>query len=104
MYLMFKPFKSLYVQIGADCDYISRYNALGYQPATMSFYVKDDGSKAGNYAFCNVYATCKLYKVRFYVMFSHINQGWFGKEYFSMPGYPLNPRRFQLGLSIDFAN
>ncbi|WP_409448333.1 putative porin [Escherichia coli] len=25
-------------------------------------------------------------------------------NYFSMPHYPLNPRKFQIGLSIDFAN
>ena len=46
----------------------------------------------------------KLSKARFYVMFSHVNQGWFGNDYFSMPDYPLNPRRFQLGVSVDFAN
>ena len=52
-----------------------------------------------------VYMNFKLSKTRFYVMFSHVNQGLFGGDnWFSMPGYPLNPRRFQLGLSIDFAN
>ena len=37
-------------------------------------------------------------------MMSHVNQGLTGSNYFSMTHYPMNPRRFQLGLSIDFAN
>ncbi|MBP3299129.1 MAG: putative porin [Muribaculaceae bacterium] len=103
MYLHFRAFRVLDVQLGVDCDYYTRYYAPKYQPATMSFCVQQD-TKIGNYPFMNVYATCKLYKVRFYVMWSHINQGWFSHDYFSSPLYPLNPRRFQIGLSVDFAN
>lgn len=103
MYLNFRAFRVLDVQLGVDCDYYTAYYAPKYQPATMSFCVQND-VKIGNYPFMNVYATCKLYKVRFYVMWSHVNQGWFSQEYFSSPLYPLNPRRFQIGLSVDFAN
>lgn len=94
---------TLFVQLGVDCDYYTRYHAPRYQPATASFANQSD-IKLGNYPFMNVYANLKLSKVRFYVMMSHVNQGLFNKEYFSLPDYPLNPRRFQLGLSIDFAN
>ena len=104
MYLNFTAFRVLHMQIGVDCNYFTRYNAMGYQPATMSFHTLDNGTKAGNYAFANAYLTCKLYKVRFFVMLSHANQGWFSSDYFAMPGYPLNPRKFQIGLSVDFAN
>lgn len=52
----------------------------------------------------NLYLNCRLSKTTFYLMMSHINQGLTGDNYFSMPHYPMNPRRFQLGLSIDFAN
>lgn len=103
MYLWFRAFKVLQIQLGADCNYYTRYDAPSYQPATMSF-VNQDATKVGNYAFMDLYLTCKLSKVRFYVMMSHINQGWFSKDYFSMPLYPLNPRKFQIGLSIDFTN
>jgi len=58
----------------------------------------------GNYPFINVYLNCKLSKTRFFLMMSHVNQGLTGTNYFSMTGYPMNPRRFQLGVSIDFAN
>lgn len=102
MYLKFIAFKVLKIQIGIDCDYYTRYKGLQLQPATMSFHVTD--KKVGNYAFCNAYITARLYKVRFYVLYSHVNQGWFSKDYFSMPGYPVNPRRLMFGLSVDFAN
>ena len=50
-------------------------------------------------------ANMKLKKTRFFVMFSHFNQGMFGGDnYFSSPHYPLNPRRLQMGLSVDFTN
>lgn len=103
MFLNFHAFRVLEVQFGLDCNYYTRYFAPAYQPATMTFYTQDK-VKVGNYPFCNLYATCRLYKVRFFLMYSHINQGLFGKNYFAVPDYPLNPRRLQLGLSVDFAN
>lgn len=102
LYLKFK-IATLYVQLGVDCDYYTKYYAPEYQPATAAF-ANQTETKIGNYPFMNAYANLKLSKARFYVMMSHVNQGWFNNEYFSMPGYPLNPRRFQLGVSVDFAN
>lgn len=103
LYLLFKVARVLDVQLGVDCDYYTRYKAPGYQPATMLFYNQKEVD-CGNYPFMNAYINFKLSKARFYVMMSHVNQGLFGSNYFSMPHYPLNPRRFQLGVSVDFAN
>lgn len=106
MYLAFKAFRVLDLQIGIDCDYFTRYRGMTYQPATMAFCVQDkkDAFLVGNYPLCNAYITAKLYKVRFFVLWSHVNQGLFSKQYFSMPGYPIDPRRLQFGLCVDFAN
>lgn len=104
MFLQFR-IATLQVQLGVDCDYYTRYRGMLYQPATMSFHIQGDNAKwVGNYPLCNVYLNCKLYKTRFFVMCSHVNQGWFSRDYFSMPGYPVNPRQLRLGVSIDFAN
>ncbi len=104
LYLLFKVAKVLNVQFGIDCDYYTSYNALGYQPALMSFYNQRE-VKVGNYPFMNAYINMKLSRARFYVLFSHFNQGMFGgSNYFSAAHYPLNPRRFQMGISVDFAN
>lgn len=102
MYLAFN-IATLHVQMGIDCDYYTRYRAVAYQPATATFYNQRD-IKCGNYPWMNFYVNMKLSKTRFYVMMSHVNQGLTGNNYFSMPHYPLNPRRFQMGLSVDFAN
>lgn len=103
LYLLFKVAKVLDVQFGIDCDYFTKYKSVNYQPATMVFYNQNE-IEVGNYPFMNLYANMKLDKARFYVMFSHINQGMTGNEYFIMPHYPLNPRKFQIGVSVDFAN
>ena len=103
LYLLFKVAGVLHVQLGIDCDYYTKYKSVNYQPATMTFYNQQE-IECGNYPFMNAYANMKLSKARFYVLFSHVNQGLTGNNYFSMPHYPLNPRRFQFGISIDFAN
>ncbi|MDE6668838.1 MAG: putative porin [Muribaculaceae bacterium] len=107
MYIDFRAFNVLRLLIGLDCDYYTSYYGMEYQPATMTFHVQDASEsriKVGNYPLCNAYITARLYKVRFYVMYSHVNQGLFSKNYFSMPHYPINPGRLQFGLSVDFPN
>lgn len=103
LYVTFRVARVLYVQAGIDCDYYTSYKSVAYQPATMVFYNQDE-AQCGNYPFMNLYVNMKLKRTHFYLMFSHINQGLTGNNYFSMPGYPLNPRKFQLGIAIDFMN
>lgn len=101
--LNFKVAGVLFVQLGVDCDYYTKYKSVGYQPATMTFY-NQQSVDVGGYPLMNVFANMKLSKVRFYVLMSHVNQGMMDKNYFSLPHYPINPRRFQIGLSVDFPN
>lgn len=103
MFLLFRV-ATLRAQIGVDCTYMTRYSALGYNPAIMSFTNCWEGL-VGNYPMMDAYANLKLKKVKFYVLFSHVNQGLFGgSNYFSALHYPMNPRRFLFGLCVDFAN
>ena len=103
LYLNFKVARVLDVDLGVDCDYYTKYKAPKYQPATMSFCNQDE-MEIGNYPLMNVYANMNLKQARFYIMFSHVNQGWPSKNYFSMPHYPINPRKFQMGVSVNFKN
>ena len=104
MFLNFAIARVLKVNIGVDCSYYTNYYAPNYNPATMSFYNQHE-IKCGNFPFANVYADFKLKKTRFFVMMSNVSDGMFGKKnYFSMPHYPLNARRLQFGLSVDFQN
>jgi hypothetical protein len=104
LYLRFTIAKVLHVQLGVDCNYYTAYYAPMYNPATMSFHTQQD-IKCGNFAFMNAYANFKLKKARFFIAMTHFNQGLFGgNNYFSIPHHPLNPRRLQMGVSVDFTN
>ena len=103
-YLLFPIAKVLHLQIGVDCNWYSAFKAPAYQPALMTRYNQDE-VEIGNYPFMNVYVNAKLKKARFYIVYSHFNQGLIGgNNYFSIPHYPLNPAMLQLGVSVDFAN
>lgn len=105
MFLHFRAFRVLEMQIGVDCDYYTKYRGYNYQPATMSFTVQGDNPIwVGNFAVANAYVTAKIQKTRFFVLWSHVNQGLFGRNYFSLPHYPIDPRQLRFGVSIDFAN
>ncbi|MDO5571424.1 MAG: putative porin [Bacteroidales bacterium] len=104
MYLRFKIAGVLDTQLGVDCRYFTKYYSQMYQPATQMFHTQDI-SQVGNYPLMNVFASMKLKKTRFFVMMYHVNKGLLGNnDYFAAPYYPLNPRVFKFGVSIDFAN
>ncbi|MCM1336308.1 MAG: putative porin [Candidatus Amulumruptor caecigallinarius] len=103
LYALFTIARVLRIQAGLDVNYYTRYRAPGYRPETMAFYNQSQ-VLLGNYPVANVYLNMKLSRATFYVMMSHVNQGMFSNDYFSMPGYPINPRRFQAGICVNFAN
>lgn len=104
IYLKFLVARVLHVQFGVDGNYYTKYKAPTYNPAAMTFY-NQNKTDCGGFAFMNIYANFKLKRARFFVAYTHANGKIFGgNDYFAIPHYPLNPRRFQLGVSVDFAN
>ncbi|MDE7466649.1 MAG: putative porin [Muribaculaceae bacterium] len=105
MFIDFTAFKVLHMMIGIDCNYYTSYRSPAYQPATMQFHIQGDNPTwTGNFAVANAYITAKIQKTRFFILWSHFNQGLFGNNYFSIPHYPVDPRQLRFGISIDFAN
>lgn len=105
MFIDFTAFKAIRLQIGIDCDYYTKYKGLSYQPATMQFHVQGvDPIDVGNFLLANLYVNARIRQTRFFISWSHFNQGLFGNNYFSLPHYPIDPRQLRFGLSIDFAN
>lgn len=105
MFLDFTCFKVLRLMIGIDCDYYTKYRGLAYQPATMQFHVQGESPVwVGNFAVANAYISGKIKKTRFFIQWSHVNQNLFSRNYFSLPGYPVDPRQLRFGVSVDFAN
>ena len=104
LFIKFAVAKVLKVQLGADGNYYTSYYAPAYNPALMNFHNQSE-VKCGNFAFVNVYANFRMKQARFYVSYTHANKGLFGGDnYFSTPHYPLNPARFQFGVSVNFVN
>ena len=104
LYAQFRVARVLDTQIGVDCNYYTSYYAYRYNPATMTFHTQDE-VKCGNFMYMNLYANFRLKRARFFVVYTHANGKLFGGDnYFSTPHYPLNPRRLQIGVSVDFIN
>lgn len=101
-YYMDKFFKVLTVQLGVDVRYHTSYYANAYMPALGQYYLQDK-ILIGNYPQMNVYANFHLKTMRFFIQYYHWNKGLFGgNNYFSSPGYPINPATFQFGFSWNF--
>lgn len=104
LYFTFTVARVLHCQVGIDGNYYTKYYAPAYNPATMTFHRQNE-VKCGDFAFMNAYANFRMKQARFFIMYSHANKGLFGgSNYFAVPHYPLNPGRFQLGVSVNFVN
>lgn len=96
--------KELTLQLGVDAHYHTKYLAPGYEPALLQFYNQKE-KEIGNYPIATVYANMHLKQTRFFVMFYNAAAKVLRPyEYFSLPGYPVNPFMMKLGLSVDLNN
>ena len=104
LYFNFKIAHVLNVNMGIDGNYYTKYYAQSYNPATMTFYNQRE-TQCGGFPYANAYIDFKLSKTRFYIMVTNVSDGLFGeRNFFSTPHYPLNARRFLLGISVEFKN
>ena len=94
-------FKVLSIQFGVDMRYHTSYYAPLYMPATGQFCLQEE-LKVGNYPEMSAYLNFHLKQVRFFVAYSNFGALFLPKNYFSMPGYPINPAQFKLGVSWNF--
>ena len=104
VYTRFIIARVLHVQLGVDGNYYTKYYAPVYNPATMTFHSQQE-QKCGDFAIMNLYANFKMKQARFFIAWTHFNQKLHsGDAYFATPHYPLNPARFQIGVSVNFVN
>jgi hypothetical protein len=104
MYLKTKIVNELTFQFGVDAHYHTKYFAPGYEPALLQFYNQQD-REIGNYPISTVYANFHLKQTRFFVMFYNVATKVIKpQDYFTMPGYPVNPFGLKLGLSVNLHN
>ena len=104
MYLKAKIVDELTLQFGVDAHYHTKYYVQGYEPALLQFYNQRE-REIGDYPISTVYLNMHLKQTRFFVMFYNVASKVIkSQEYFSIPGYPVNPFGLKLGLSINLLN
>lgn len=104
MYLKTKIVNELTLQLGIDAHYHTKYYAPGYEPALLQFYNQRE-KEIGNYPISTIYANMHLKQTRFFVtLYNVAPQVLTPAEYFSLPGYPVNPFGIKLGVSVNLHN
>ena len=104
IYLKAKIVNELSLQVGVDAHYHTKYFVPGYEAALLQFYNQNE-KEIGNYPIATVYANMHLKQTRFFVMFYNVATKVLKPyEYFSLPGYPVNPFTFKMGVSINLHN
>ncbi len=104
MYLKTKIVNELTLQLGVDAHYHTSYFVPGYEPALLQFYNQQE-KEIGNYPISTIYANMHLKQTRFFVMFYNAATKLIKpQEYFSLPGYPVNPFGLRIGLSVNLHN
>ncbi len=93
--------KVLFTQLGIDTRYFTEYYADAYDPATGFFYLQNE-EKIGNYPFIDVYANLRLKRTRLFFKLMNVGTEFINKEYYTVPGYPMNRRTFRLGVAWSF--
>ncbi len=98
----FRIFKNrLRIQVGGDLMYNTTYYADGYNPIIHQFYSQDK-VKVGNYLYVDANITMQVERIAFYVRAGNLMEGLFGYCYFTTPYYPMEGRRFQIGITWKF--
>lgn len=104
MYLKTKIVNELTLQFGVDAHYHTKYYVQGYEPALLQFYNQRE-KEMGNYPISTIYINMHLKQTRFFVMFYNVASKVIKpQEYFSLPGYPVNPFILKMGLSVNLHN
>jgi hypothetical protein len=89
------------IEPGFNFFYNTAYYGNQYMPDTRSFYLQYD-RKTGNYIYMDVFLNVKIQRARLFVMYSHFNAGWMGRDYFMVPHYPMPDGAFRFGITWRF--
>lgn len=101
--MRFRIAKTLSAQLGVTGYYNKKYYASTYQPATQQFATQNE-IECGGFPTVNGYLNCNLKRIKFFVMMTNLLNGAVTTDTFIMPDYPMMPRRFVWGVSLDLQN
>jgi outer membrane cobalamin receptor len=93
---------SLPIETGFHIYYSSEYIPYAYNPEISSFYLQAN-PKVGGYPLIDFFLEFKVKnraKISFRV--DHLNEGFTGSNYYSIPGYLIPGRTFRLSINWRF--
>jgi len=94
---------SIEAQAGYDLNFISGYDALGYNPAVGQFYQSNSGIPTGDYPVINAFLNMRIKDVLLFFRYENLfNQFSKNKYYFILDRYPMNTSAFRFGVSWRF--
>ena len=96
---MFK--KALFLQLGVDLTYNTKYYGDAYQPATRSFYLQNT-REVGNYLYADAFLNLKIKRFRIFFQLTNFLSGAIGYDNFTVPHYPMQDRVFKFGVNWLF--
>lgn len=95
--------KALMAQFGVTGYYNTKYYAPTYQPATQQFAMQKE-IECGGFPNLTAYLNCNLKRIKFFISMTNILNGSVTTDTFIMPDYPMMPRRFMWGVTLDLQN
>jgi len=93
--------KAAILQPGLNFFYNTLYFGNGYMPATRSFYLQDN-KQIGDYLYMDVFINLKIQRARIFLMYSHFNASFMKRDYYMVPGYPMQDAAFKFGVDWRF--
>jgi len=91
----------MYMELGVQARYDSEYYAMAYNPSTGLFY-QQEVRMLGNYPWVDAYATLRVKRLRFFLLYEHLTQYLVTPNYFTALHYADIPRVFKFGISWSF--
>lgn len=96
--------RALYMQVGCDLRYHTKYYADGWNPVLGAFYRQND-VKVGNYLVADLWINMQIKRASIYLKASHLNALIEQKpSYFSLPHYPMEGFGLYWGVTWKFFN
>jgi Putative porin len=91
--------KHLQVQVGFDVTWRSSYQAMGYDVATVQYYIQND-ERVGDMFVADVFLNGRLKRARFFFKYHNIVQLVKGTGYLITPRYPGQRNILDLGFEL----
>lgn len=95
--------KVLYLQLGVDARYNTKYYADAYNPATGFFHLQRE-KKIGGYPQMDAFANLKLKRTRVFFYLMNFGATFIKEPYFTALHHPMNQMTFRLGVAWSFYN